>query len=166
MKDVTAVIDYLNKAHPKKPVFLAGQSLGTLSVVTAGVKLNGMINGIILTSSATKAKPPWKKKWPVYKDFPNAILDFKDLDQIKVPVLVVAHEKDTCVPTPPKNAASLKDMFVNSVDAQLLTYTGGGGKGGCHYEGYHSYYGIQDKVANDIAEFIKKHASRPMAQNK
>jgi len=80
-------------SHP-----MAGQSLGTLSVVTAGAKFNGVIGGIILTSSATKAKPPWKEKWPVYKDFPNAILDFKNLDQITVPVLVVAHEKDTCVP--------------------------------------------------------------------
>lgn len=165
MQDVGAVIEYLNKAHPDLPTFIAGQSLGTLSVVTAAVKFNNSIDGIVLTSSATKAKPPWKEKWPIYKDYPNAILDFKNLDQITVPVLIVAHEKDTCEPTPPQNADSLKEMFVNSDDAQLLVYSGGSGKDGCHYEGYHSYNGIQDQVVKDIASFIKGHANQARAQN-
>ena len=163
MQDVGAVIGYLREAYPDQPIFLAGQSLGTLSVVTAGVRFNGTIDGIILTSSATRAKPPWKEKWPIYKNFPNAILDFKNLDQITVPVLVVAHAKDTCEATPPQNAGKLKRLFVNSADAQLLVYTGGSGKDGCHYKGYHSYNGIQDQVVRDIAIFIKRHANQARA---
>jgi hypothetical protein len=158
MQDIGAVLKYLKKAYSDLPIFMAGQSLGTLSVVTAAVKFNDSIDGMILTSSATKAKPPWKEKWPVYKDYPNAILDFKNLDKITVPVLVVAHEKDTCEPTPPDNADKLKSLFVNSADAQLLVYTEGSGKDGCHYEGYHSYNSIQGQVVNDIANFIKSHA--------
>ena len=166
MQDVGAVIEYLKRAHPDLPIFLAGQSLGTLSAVTAGVKYNDRIDGVVLTSSATKAKSPWKEKWPIYKNFPNAILDFKDLDQVTVPVLVVAHEKDTCEPTPPQNADRLKGLFVNSVDAELIVYKGGNGnKDGCHYEGYHSYNGIQDEVVKDIARFIKMHVTQAKVQN-
>ena len=157
MQDINAVIIYLKQK--KLPIFLVGQSLGTLSVVTAGYKLGDKISGIILSSSATKAKPPWKEKWPVYKDYPNAILDFNFLDKITAPVMIIAHEKDTCVPTPPENAVRLKDAFVKSVDAELKIYSGGIQKEkGCSAVGAHSYYGIQDQVIGDIANFILRNA--------
>lgn len=165
MKDVSYVVNYLKDTYPKNKIFLAGQSLGTLSVVIAGIKLSGMIDGLVLSSSATKAKPLWKKKWPIFEKYPNAILDFDDLSSITVPVLVVAHEEDSCVPTPPINAAILKSKFRNSVDAKILLYSGGKGKEGCHYEGYHSYNGIQEIVVKDISRFILKNASSLQSKN-
>jgi pimeloyl-ACP methyl ester carboxylesterase len=160
MQDLKAVIAYLKKAHPNHPIFLAGQSLGTLSVVTAGRKLTDEIECINMTSSANKPKQRLFERWPIYKNYPNAILDFEDLDKVTVPVLVVAHEKDTCPPTPPQNASKLKNLFVNSSDSQLLTYTKGWAKGDCSHQGYHSYYGIQKQVVADIADFMKKHTSK------
>ncbi len=157
MQDINAVINYLEKEN--LPIFLAGQSLGTLSVATAGYKLGGEVKGIILSSSATKAKPPWKEKWPVYKDYPNAILDFPFLNKISVPVMVLAHEKDNCVPTPPANAQRLKDAFTGSSNAVLQLYSGGRPlENGCSAAGAHSYYGIQKQVIADICDFIKRHA--------
>ena len=89
MQDVQAVVNHLKKRN--LPIFVAGQSLGTMSAVAVGIHMNDQINGIIMTSAATKAKPPWKQKWPVFANYPNAILDFPDLDKVTVPVLVVAH---------------------------------------------------------------------------
>ncbi len=151
MRDIDAVISYLQQKN--LPIFLVGQSLGTISVVTAGYKLGDKVNGIILSSSATKAKPPWKEKWPVYNNYPNAILDFEYLDKITIPVMVLAHEKDTCEPTPPENAQRLKDAFVNSVDAELKLYSGGNQKEkGCSAVGAHSYYEARNR-------FLQYHAT-------
>lgn len=163
MQDVRAVVNYLKERN--LPVYLAGQSLGSMSVVTAGINMNDQINGIIMTSAATKAKPPWKEKWPVFANYPNAILDFPDLDKVTVPVLVVAHKDDSCVPTPAERAPKLVKSFVNSKSAELQIYEGGYAKAdGCHYRGAHSYYGQEKKVVAGIADFIRKHSPKTTVQ--
>jgi pimeloyl-ACP methyl ester carboxylesterase len=153
MKDVKATIDFMQTKN--LPVFLAGQSLGTISVAMAGINYSSSLDGIIMTSNATKPRERWFTKWPVYKKYPNAILDF-ELDEITVPDLVVAHAEDSCEPTPPDRAKTLQEKLVNSPNAELKTYTGGQAKEtGCNYWGHHSYYGQEEQVVNDISAFIK-----------
>ncbi len=162
MEDIAAVISFLKKRNPHLPVFLLGHSLGTLSVVTAGKKLTNDIDGIIMSASATKPKDRWFERWPIYKNYPHAILDFEDLDKVTIPVLVAAHEKDSCVPTPPQNAKKLQELFTNSSDSQLLIFSGGSeasNRKGCNYKGHHSYNGIQEQVVEAMANWIRKHSS-------
>lgn len=153
MKDVKATIDFMKTKN--LPVFLAGQSLGTISVAMAGINYNSSLDGIIMTSNATKPRDRWFTKWPVYKNYPNAILDF-ELDKITVPALVVAHAEDSCEPTPPDRAKTLQEKLVNSPHTELKIYTGGQAKEmGCNFWGHHSYYGQEEQVVNDISAFIK-----------
>ena len=153
MKDIKATIDFMQTKN--LPVFLAGQSLGTISVAMAGINYSSSLDGIIMTSNATKPRDKWFTKWPVYKKYPNAILDF-ELDKITIPALIVAHAEDSCEPTPPDRAKTLQEKLVNSPNAELKTYTGGQAKEtGCNYWGHHSYYGQEEQVVNDISAFIK-----------
>ena len=102
-----------------------------------------------------------QEKWQIFDKYPNAILDFPDLDKVTVPILVVAHKEDSCVPTPAERAPKLVDSFVNSKSAELQIYKGGYAEAdGCHYRGAHSYYSQEKKVVAGIADFIRKHSTK------
>ena len=83
MQDIAAVMRYLRQRAPSR-VWLVGTSLGTASVTAAAIRTQrGSPNGIVLTSSI------------VEPSFPGG-LPSQRLGAIKVPTLLVHHEKDEC----------------------------------------------------------------------
>jgi pimeloyl-ACP methyl ester carboxylesterase len=159
---VAAVIAEVRKAYPKRPVWLAGTSAGTLSVANAAVRLAGTSrgpDGIVLTSSITVQQPADVE--------PNAVLQ-AHLTAITVPTYVAWHRDDACTRTPGTAAgghpqavfASLSGVAAS--DKDWKEFTGGGNVGNaCDAFAYHGFNGIEDDVVRNIAAFIKKHTPQP-----
>ena len=76
-QDVIAVVDIMKQAYPDAKVFMAGISNGARSASYAGAKLGNKLAGVILISSSPEA--------------------FQWTDELKVPVLVVHHKRDSCL---------------------------------------------------------------------
>jgi pimeloyl-ACP methyl ester carboxylesterase len=143
MQDIAAVMRYLRQRAPV-PVWLVGTSLGTASVTAAAIRISeDPPNGIVLTSSI------------VEPSFPGG-LPSQRLGAIKVPTLLVHHEKDECKHTlfkdvPPVVAA------IGAPRKELITFRDGGPPKGdpCDPWGYHGYPGIESKVVIRITDWIK-----------
>lgn len=118
-EDIDAVVKFLKK-QANVPIWIIGTSSGSISAANAGINLNQSINGIVLTSSLTKSK----KKWKIYKKFPNGVIDM-NLAQITVPVLVISHKNDKCESTPPKNIDLLANHFTSSPKVEKKVFLGG-----------------------------------------
>ena len=150
-EDIKAVIQNIKKDYDL-PVWLVGTSLGTFSVPNAAIRIGSEVNGLVLTSSVTRSR----KKWEIYKTYPNGIIDM-DLEKIKVPSLIVSHKEDGCDVTPPEDAEKLKNAFPNSSKVEVVYFSGGKDPKSepCKALSQHGYYGIEEQVVNEICGFIR-----------
>ena len=79
-----------------------------------------------------------------------------DLDEIRVPTLVVHHESDTCVVTPTADARMLPRQLKRAPKKEFVAFQGGSPVGDpCEGYAYHGYFGIDDEVVKAIADWIK-----------
>ena len=150
-EDISAVAKYL-KEKADVPVWVIGTSMGSFSAANAGVRLNGSIDGIVLTSSITKSK----SKWKIYDEFPHGIINM-DLVKVTRPVLVVSHQDDECDLTPASDIKRLASRFTSSPKVEAEVFTGGDSPRSdpCEALSAHGFLGIEDKVVERIAAFIK-----------
>ena len=81
----------------------------------------------------------------------------KLLEKIKVPVLIVAHEDDSCWVTPPEGAEDIKKMLSNASRVGVKYFTGGKESltNPCRAKSAHGFYGIEEEVVRYIANFVK-----------
>ena len=151
IQDIKSVIAYL-KAEKDCPVWLMGTSRGTLSVANAGIHIKEGIDGLVFTSTLTERGE--KHKFLVYQ--PKAVLDL-DLESITVPVLIVAHRDDYCPYSLPSTANELKDRFTHAKEVRVGFFSGGKKQEGsvCGWLSPHGFYGVEDRVDKQIAEYIK-----------
>ncbi len=81
------------------------------------------------------------------------------LADVRVPTLVVHHERDACVGTPGSDARALIGR-VRAARKELLLFRGGAGGGtgdrACGPWAAHGYFGIDDEVVKAIADWIKR----------
>jgi pimeloyl-ACP methyl ester carboxylesterase len=141
--DVKAVIAWL-RARSDVPVWLVGTSRGTQSVAYVASELSGREgpDGIVLTSS-------------ILSDRKSRPVPAMPLEKIRVPVLVVHHEKDACPLCSFAQIPSLMSRLENSPRAQLLSFTEGQSRGDpCEAFAYHGYNGIEAEVVRQIAGWI------------
>jgi len=152
--DVNKVITFLKKEVPKKPIWIVGTSMGTISAANLAINLKNEIDGLVLTSSITKSDPHWAGK--VICRYPRGILSM-NLEKITVPTLVVSHRDDSCVWTPAENAKNLKEALVNAPKTEIMCFEGGKNskREPCYGRAHHGFYGIEEKVVSAISEFIK-----------
>jgi hypothetical protein len=137
------------------PVWLAGTSRGTISAVNAASRLKGaaLPDGVILTSALMEGGRG-KKDWVRDSVFNH------DLGAITVPLLLIGHEKDYCLRSPPERMPELLGK-ISSQRKQLVTMTGGPGwRGGyslkaCVGRAPHGFNGLRREQAEGIARFIK-----------
>ncbi len=140
------LVKYINSVNDK-PIFIIGFSRGTVDAGFYAKKYPESISGIILASGVYKNDSNKAKNFSMEK-----IIGKK----IKVDTLVVHHEKDECSVTQYKYAKSFFKKL-KSPKKNLLNYTGGSGTGReCGPYHYHGFEGIELKVANDIAMWIKQ----------
>jgi pimeloyl-ACP methyl ester carboxylesterase len=144
--DVRALIAVL-RAEAPVPVWLVGTSMGSVSAGSVAARLTeGGPDGIVLTSSVTR-----------YSRSMIEPLEDVALDKIRVPALVVHHRDDGCQASPYANTAWLMRKLSAAPRRELLTFSGGDTPRSdpCEPLAPHGYYGIEAKVLDAIADWIK-----------
>jgi len=140
------VVQVRQKFHA--PVWLVGTSRGTVSAVAAMIAMRdeGLIDGIVLTSSVTNLKKR-----------PGAV-PTQDLDRITVPVLVLHHENDACDVCRPSEVGNILRGLKNAPIKKLVMVNGGSGAEGNPCEGthYHGYIGMEKEAVAVIADWIRR----------
>lgn len=144
VEDIDHVIRYLRKKS-NVPVWLVGTSRGTESAVFIAIHSKQQPDGLILTSSMS-----------VENGAGTAVTEM-DIEEIKIPALVVANTDDSCEKTPPEGAAEIVEMLVKSKNAKVKMFSGGDSpiSSECKARSYHGFLGIEHDVVNYISEFIK-----------
>jgi len=150
-KDVLAVIRRL-KSKADIPIWVVGTSMGTFSASNAAIRLGKNIDGLVLTSTITRSR----KRWKIYDTHPNGVIDMS-LVAITVPTLIVSHRNDKCHLTPASDAARLRDGFKNARKVEVRLFEGGDPpiSGSCKALSAHGFFGIEEKVIDSIAQFIR-----------
>ncbi len=152
--DIGKVIADL-RTRGSMPIWLIGISRGTISGSNAASRLTGEStpDGLILTSPVTSGREGGYKAWVAQTVFSV------DLENIRMPVLVVAHADDKCVRTPPDRAEKITD--VTSADReQTVTVTGGPGWSGgtgvkaCRGKSPHGFIDQEADVVDGLLRFI------------
>jgi len=143
--DVAAVIASLRKVAPV-PVWLVGTSRGTVSAAFVAARLRqGGPDGLVLTSTVTERS----------RVVTDTVID-ADLDEVRVPTLIVHHKLDSCIVTKYDVARLLAREFKKAPRAEFVAFEGGTSVGDpCEAFGYHGYNGIEAEVVKAIAAWIK-----------
>lgn len=142
-KDLAAVITWV-RSQSQLPVWLVGTSRGTESAAAAGLKLQGMpgLQGVVLTS--TILVDPGTKAVPGLP-----------LDQLRLPVLVVHHERDMCRVTRFADLQRLTDALAQQTPHRVLVVRGGVSEGSdCEGLSHHGFNGIEEEVVGQIAKWV------------
>lgn len=143
INDIDHVIAYLKK-QADLPVWLVGTSRGTESATNVAIESKQKPHGLVLTSPMS-----------VENGKGTAVTEM-ELEKIKMPTLVVAHEDDGCRVTPPEGAMEIKEMLTAAVKVELKMFSGGSESGrACKGSSYHGFESIEEDVVNYIAGFIK-----------
>ena len=143
-QDNQAVLRFV-QARSNLPVWLVGTSMGTISVAAAAIRDAGRsISGIVLTSSVTAYRIP-------------GAVPSQQLSKIKVPVLVVHHERDACKVCAPWEAARIAPALTQAPVRKSIMVQGGGNPTGdpCEPWHYHGFIGQEQQVVDTIADWIR-----------
>lgn len=144
-KDIAGVIAELRREAPV-PVWVVGTSMGTISAANAAARLQeGGPDGLVLTASVTRRSSGARV----------SVRDV-DLDDIRVPTLVVHHENDRCVVTPVDEARMLPRLLKRAPKTEFMAFQGGAGIGDpCEGFSAHGFMGLDEAVVQTIADWIK-----------
>ena len=153
--DIGTVIAEMRE-RTKLPVWLIGTSRGAISAANAASRLNGPAapDGLVLTSAVTSGKVGGRRAWVA-----QTALGAK-LENIKMPVLVVAHTADKCIRTPPSLAGRIAAR-TNGEREQTIVISGGpGSRGGvsveaCQGSTPHGFTGQDAQVTEGLIRFIR-----------
>lgn len=144
LEDMHKVLRYL-RAQSDAPIWLVATSQSTISAAAVAIseRDSGLVAGVVLSSSITNYK------------IPNAVPKL-DLAQIKVPVLVMHHERDACFACRPHEAPNIYDGLKNSPVRKLLLVNGGSEPVGdpCEARHHHGYIGMEQEAVDLVAAWI------------
>jgi len=148
--DIGAVAAHLKKVADV-PVWLVGTSMGTFSAAGGAIAAKG-IDGLVLTSTITRAKPDWK----IAGSHPHGVASMP-LAKIKVPTLIVSHRKDGCDITPAVDAPKLKSRLTSAAKVDVALFDGGAPPQSepCEAKSQHGFLGIESSVVDAIAKYVK-----------
>lgn len=141
--DIDAVIAYLRK-RANVPVWLVGTSRGTESATHIAISSTQSPDGLVLASPMSRKNS---------KGTPVTRMVIKGL---RIPVLIVAHEKDGCRVTPPAGAQKIENSLKTSQRKELKYFSGGlpATSIPCSPMAEHGFLGIEKKVVAHIIKFI------------
>jgi pimeloyl-ACP methyl ester carboxylesterase len=147
--DIGAVAAYLKKQAPV-PVWLVGTSMGTFSAAGGAIGAKD-IDGLVLTSTITRAKSNWK----IAGSHPHGVGSMP-LQRITVPTLIVSHTKDGCDVTPAADASKLRARLAHAKPVEAVLLSGGDPprSAPCEAMSQHGFLGIEGKAVDAIAGFI------------
>lgn len=148
--DISAVAAYLKK-QADVPVWLVGTSMGTFSAAGGAIAAKN-VDGLVLTSTITRAKPDWKIKG----SHPHGVASMP-LAKVTMPTLIVSHRQDGCDITPAADAPKLRKGLANSRNVEVVLLQGGAAPQSepCQAKSQHGFLGIEGEAVDAIARFIK-----------
>ena len=148
--DIGAVVAYL-KAQADVPVWLVGTSMGTFSAAGGAISAKG-VDGLVLTSTITRAKPDWK----IAQSHRDGVASMA-LPQVTVPTLIVSHRKDGCDITPAADAPKLGRRLTKAKKVETVLLDGGSPPQSdpCEAKSQHGFLGIEAEAVAAIAAFVK-----------
>ncbi len=148
--DIGAVAAYL-KQQADAPVWLVGTSMGTFSAAGGAIAAKN-VDGMVLSSTITRAKPHWK----IADSHRDGVASMA-LGQITVPALIVSHRKDGCNITPAADAPKLSGRLKKARRVETVLIDGGDPpiSEPCQAKSQHGFLGVESKAVDAIAQFIK-----------
>ena len=149
-EDIGAIAAHLKK-QADAPVWLVGTSMGTFSAAEGAIAAKN-VDGLVLTSTITRAKPDWK----IARSHRDGVASMA-LSRITVPALVVSHRKDGCDITPAGDAAKLSSHLTKARKVEVVLLDGGAAPVSepCQAKSQHGFFGIEADAVDAIAKFIK-----------
>ncbi len=141
--DIKAVIAWVRE-QARVPVWLVGTSRGTQSAAYIAMELTGPEgpNGLVLSST-------------ILKDAKTRPVPAMPLDRLRIPVLVIHHERDGCRLCPFSDIPYLMERLSKASRKQLLKFEGGLNRAGpCRALAYHGYNGLDREVVAQIVAWI------------
>lgn len=149
LQDLHQVLVQL-KARSPAPLWLVGTSRGTVSAAAAAIAERDpqLIAGMVLTSSVTNFKK-------------TGAVPGQDLEKIRIPVLVMHHEKDACNVCQPQAVPLILAGLKNApIKKQIMVNEGSNPNGNpCEAEHWHGYIGMESKAVDLISTWIKQPSS-------
>ncbi len=148
--DIGAVAAYLKQQAPV-PVWLVGTSMGTFSAAGGAIAAKS-VDGLVLTSTLTRARPDWK----IAASHPDGVASMA-LRQIAVPTLIVSHRNDGCRFTPAADTARLSRRLTLARKVELVLLDGGDPPRSdpCQAHSQHGFLGLERQAVDTIAAFIR-----------
>jgi pimeloyl-ACP methyl ester carboxylesterase len=143
--DLLKVVDALKK-ELGLPVWLVGNSRGTVAATAAAIAFgNDRLAGLVLTSSVTS----FRRVGAVPR---------QDLAAIRIPVLIVHHDRDACAICRPAEIPFISDGLRNAPVRRTIFVSGGEGATGdvCGPLHYHGFIGQERQVVGQIAAWIRR----------
>ena len=145
VKDAGAVVNVLVKQYPEARITLLGFSNGARSASHIGAALRGQwgakLQGVVLLSASIEAfRDDWITALDAGKDRP------------KVPLLVVQHKRDSCLPYREIEGAAKWHDFITVEDVKqprVNTYRRDCGPGSAH-----QFAGREEKTYQAVVEWI------------
>jgi pimeloyl-ACP methyl ester carboxylesterase len=151
--DISAVAAFLKKEAPV-PVWLVGTSMGTFSAAAGAIGAKD-VDGVVLTSSITRAKPQWK----IANSHKHGIASLP-LQKVTMPALIVAHKDDGCDITPASDVPMLRKALANAKPVDAVVLSGGSPPQSdpCEAMSQHGFLGIERQAVDAVAKFILANA--------
>lgn len=149
LTDMKYLLYWMQKEFPGVPIYLVGNSRGTISVASIAASLDTQkftIDGAILSATVTRESNSGKQH--VY------VIPLKN---IRIDTLVLHHKLDACYVSPFADIPNFLDDLVRVKNKKLLAYEGGISEGvPCKGKSYHGFNGIEEQVIADMVDWIKK----------
>lgn len=148
--DIAAMVRLARQLHPNAPVWLIGTSNGTVSAANGAASLpRGQIAGLVLTSPVTRRGRQGAQSATVFS---------LPLAAVAVPTLIVTHQQDECVLTPPSEAPRIRDALSGAPRAELLVVDGGlpATSAPCEARSAHGFLGIENEVVARITTWMRR----------
>ena len=144
VEDLLKVVEFA-KRDSGLPVWLVGTSRGTVSAAAVAISIgNRELAGIVLTSSMTGSKK-------------NSGVQAQELGAIRIPVLVMHHERDSCIACSPNEVFRITDGLSNAPIKKQIMVNGGANPRGdaCAAMHWHGFIGMEKEAVDIISNWIK-----------
>jgi len=148
LSDIAAVFADLRARYPELPMWLLGTSRGAVAAAAAGLALGPAPagpRGLVLASPVSRGST---------RD--GDALEQVALEELGLPVLLIAHAHDRCVVSPP---ADLQNLARRLPRAAMRVFDGGTDEAtrACDARGPHGFLGIEPAVVEFISDWIRSH---------
>lgn len=143
--DLKKVVEAVKQVSPL-PIWMIGTSRGTVSTTAAAIDFgNEQLAGIVLTSSVTSQNK-------------QGAVPTQKLDRIRIPVLVLHHERDGCNACRSYEVRNIMHGLDNApFKKQIMVNGGGNPEGGvCTGMHFHGFVGMEREAVAIMADWIRK----------